>query len=109
MLESWGDEQPVKGFYSIRQPAVRPLANSRQAEDILLWLAATAGKNMPFSDYRAYLKKEWKRVYDVLGTNVSYDVFYQGFLRRGHIGKLVGEPVSPLKDIKPHLKSKKQN
>ena len=27
-LESWGDEQPVNGFWSTRQPAVRPLTDS---------------------------------------------------------------------------------
>jgi molybdopterin-containing oxidoreductase family iron-sulfur binding subunit len=56
-LESWGDEQPVAGFWSMRQPTVRPTYDSRQAEDICLWLAATVKKPMGYESYRDFLKK----------------------------------------------------
>jgi molybdopterin-containing oxidoreductase family iron-sulfur binding subunit len=104
MLESWGDEQPVGGFYSVRQPAVRPLTNSRQAEDSLLWIAANAGKSLPYANYLAYLTISWKKVFDYVGTNVTFDIFFKGLLRRGHIGKLPTRTVPEIYDIKPHFK-----
>lgn len=104
MLEAWGDEQPVGGFFSVRQPAVRPITNSRQAEDSLLWIAANTGKNMPYADYQAYLAIAWKKIYDYVGTNVAFDVFFKGLLRRGHIGKLSSRPVPEIQDIKAFYK-----
>lgn len=99
-LESWGDEHTVAGFFSIRQPAIRPITDSRQAEDILLWLAASSDKNLPYKDYRNYLKKEWHKIKDIYGTQVDYKVFYRGFLRRGMLGSLEKRNIGPLKDIK---------
>ena len=51
-LESWGDREPVAGFLSIMQPAVRPLKDSRQAEEVLMWVAAAAEKplDMPITE-----------------------------------------------------------
>jgi anaerobic selenocysteine-containing dehydrogenase len=63
-LESWGDEQPVAGFWSARQPVVRPLKDTRQAEDIFLWLLAAQKKSLGFQDYRSYLVEKWKATHD---------------------------------------------
>ena len=35
-LESWGDAEPKAGVYSLIQPTIRPLFNTRQAEETLL-------------------------------------------------------------------------
>ena len=51
-LESWGDANPKHGTYSLMQPTISPLFNSRQfQESLLVWL----GK----SDYQSYLKNYW--------------------------------------------------
>ncbi len=47
-LESWGDELPVAGFYSARQPVVRTIKGTRQAEDIFLWVLAHQKKPLGF-------------------------------------------------------------
>jgi molybdopterin-containing oxidoreductase family iron-sulfur binding subunit len=53
-LESWGDANPKYGIYSLMQPTISPLFNTRQFQDSLLsWI----GK----SDYHAYLKNYWSR------------------------------------------------
>jgi molybdopterin-containing oxidoreductase family iron-sulfur binding subunit len=53
-LESWGDFEPVKGKYSLAQPAIRNIYKTRQLEDILLkW----NGNNV---SYHEYLKNYWK-------------------------------------------------
>ncbi|MBC62581.1 MAG: hypothetical protein CMP11_08995 [Zetaproteobacteria bacterium] len=103
-LESWGDEQPVKGFWSIRQPAVRPLTNSRQAEDALLWILATAKKNLPYEDYHAYLEKHWLKLRSKLGFTYSEKNFTKALVRKGFILKAEKQKNSELKNISPKLK-----
>ena len=98
-LESWGDEEPVAGFISIRQPAVRALKDSRQAEEILMWIAASAQKPLGYQDYRAYLMDQWKAVYKSSGAKVDYDTFSKAIQRRGFIGKLKTRKMGTTKDF----------
>ena len=52
-LESWGDVVIKKGHYSLMQPTIKPLFNTRQFQDALLtW----TGSN---STYYDFLKKTW--------------------------------------------------
>ena len=54
-LESWGDANPSEGEYSLQQPAISPLFNTRQAEvSLLTW----AGNNNV--DYYEFVKNYWK-------------------------------------------------
>ena len=99
-LEAWGDEQPYEGFWTLRQPSVRPTHDSRQAEDILLWLAATVKKPMGFADYRAYLKKQWAAVQKVVGNTESEDRFFNASLRSGSVGGFASSVVG---DVTPAL------
>ena len=52
-LESWGDVNIVKGHYSIMQPTIRPLFDSRQFQEALL--AWTENE----TSYYDYLKNFW--------------------------------------------------
>ncbi len=47
-LESWNDAEPVKGCYSLAQPAIRNLFDTRQAQDSLL---AWCGASMSYHDF----------------------------------------------------------
>lgn len=52
-LESWGDSQFKKGHFSLTQPTIRPLFDTKQFEEaLLLWL----GKEESYYDY---LKENW--------------------------------------------------
>lgn len=97
-LESWGDEEPVAGFWSIRQPAVRATTDSRQAEDALLWIAAFAGKNLPYQDYRSYLLKQWESLHGLSQTKFGFKTFSQALQRRGFVGKLSKRDMPELKN-----------
>ncbi len=87
-LEAWGDESPVAGYWSFRQPAVRPTSGSRQAEDMLMWIAAHVSAPMGFENYQAYLKDKWQAVYKLLeDKKITYDIFVTLALRKGVFGK----------------------
>ena len=59
-LESWGDANPSLGEYSLKQPTIAPLFDSRQFEEsLLVWTNR--------SDYYNYLKNFWKN------KNVNWD------------------------------------
>ncbi|RYF17333.1 MAG: 4Fe-4S dicluster domain-containing protein [Flavobacteriales bacterium] len=55
-LESWGDANTYEGFYSIVQPTINPVFNSRQAEQsLLIWSDATV------QDYYQYVRNNWEK------------------------------------------------
>ncbi|MBI2601494.1 MAG: 4Fe-4S dicluster domain-containing protein [Deltaproteobacteria bacterium] len=106
-LESWGDEQSIAGFWSMRQPAVRPTKNSRQAEDILLWVLASVEKNLPYQDYRAYLKKKWHAIYELIRPSIAYETFFKAVIRRGFTGKMSIRAANDVKDVQQHFRTLK--
>lgn len=47
-LESWGDYNPMDGVYTIQQPTIRPVYNTRQFQDCLLrWSGNTVAAAQP--------------------------------------------------------------
>ena len=54
-LESWGDANTYEGFYSIVQPTINPVFNSRQAEQSLLIWSDNA-----VQDYYQYVRNNWE-------------------------------------------------
>jgi len=53
-LESWNDAEPKAGHYSLAQPVIAPLFNTRQAQESLLkWSGNT-------SDFQTYIQQYWK-------------------------------------------------
>lgn len=74
-LESWGDAQPFEGYYTIVQPTINPIYNTRQAEQSLLnWADEEV-------DYYTFVKNNWeqnllagssKKWVDVLQTGYNY-------------------------------------
>jgi MoCo/4Fe-4S cofactor protein with predicted Tat translocation signal len=55
-LEAWGDASSYEGTYSIVQPTINPVFNSRQAEQsLLIW------SNAPVKDYYQYVRNNWEK------------------------------------------------
>lgn len=95
-LESWGDEQPIAGFFSLRQPVVRTTSDSRAIEDALLWVAATAKRPMGVSDYRDWLRRKWQAVYQLIGSAPDFDTFWELVQRQGYVARPVSQTVASL-------------
>jgi MoCo/4Fe-4S cofactor protein with predicted Tat translocation signal len=55
-LEAWGDAEPVQGYFSLAQPLIAPLFDTRPAQETLLkW----AGEPQP--NYYEYARAFWKK------------------------------------------------
>ncbi|HAL82707.1 MAG TPA: molybdopterin oxidoreductase [Mucilaginibacter sp.] len=55
-LESWGDDNAIEGYYTILQPAINPVYDTRQAEQSLLIWSDNAVK-----DYYTYVRNNWDK------------------------------------------------
>lgn len=78
-LESWGDAQPVEGFFSLVQPAITPLFNTRMVQESLLtWM----GEDHP--DFYEYLRMYWKeRFFSLQKEFTDFGVFWDKCLYDG--------------------------
>ncbi|ROL59340.1 molybdopterin oxidoreductase, partial [Bacteroidetes/Chlorobi group bacterium ChocPot_Mid] len=82
-LESWNDFNLRSGIYSLQQPVIAPLYDTRQKEAILLgWISGAYSEN----NYHKYLMDRWeKEVYPIAGTMVDFRKFWYSALHDGVI------------------------
>ncbi len=55
-LESWGDGNAIEGYYTVVQPTINPVYDTRQAEQSLLLWSENAVK-----DYYTYVRNNWDK------------------------------------------------
>ncbi len=84
-LESWGDAKVRNGIFSLQQPVIYPLFNTRQKEQTFLhWISGE--KQFNEKNYHEYLKNYWlENVYPVVKSPLSFDKFWLGALHDGVI------------------------
>jgi Fe-S-cluster-containing dehydrogenase component len=77
-LEAWGDAEPVASFYSLAQPTIAPLFDTRAAQDSLLkWLGKTP-------DFYQYLREFWRTtLYPTQDRYATFDDFWDHSLHDG--------------------------
>lgn len=89
-LESWGDVEMKRGSYSLMQPTIRPLFNTRQFQDCLLKWNGSGQK------YYDYLKETWNEsildgkswneaLHDGYVTNLNGPVFGNNLTVKGEL------------------------
>ena len=77
-LESWGDESAFQGYYTIVQPTINPVHNTRQAEEsLLIW-----AKN-PQTDYYQFVKANWENSLLAGSGKTWKEVLQTGFAYAG--------------------------
>lgn len=96
-LESWGDAKVRTGVYSLRQPVVSPLFESRQKESILLsWIGGTHEE----STYHDYLKTFWEtEIYPTLDVAVDFKTFWYAALHDGVVLAAEAAPARSAFDV----------
>jgi len=77
-LESWGDESAFEGYYTIVQPTINPVSNTRQAEQSLLIWAES-----PQKDYYQYVKAYWEKNILPLAGKSWKELLQTGFAYTG--------------------------
>lgn len=77
-LEAWTDAEPKKGLYSLGQPTIAPLFDTRSAiETFLKW----SGNN---ADAHTYIQDNWKKnAYGQQNKVSSYESFWNTTLQEG--------------------------
>lgn len=83
-LEAWGDAEPVKGQFSLQQPTIHPLYNTRSFQDSLLkW----TGRD---TDYYSYLLQFWEeKIYPLSNRTKGFKQWWNESLQNGvFTGKL---------------------
>lgn len=89
-LESWGDFQSSVDFVSLRQPAIGPLHDTRQGEDILL--SCMRGMQAPVPEnYLQYVKARWRENVYPEGSPVDFENYWNAALHGGGV-KISPEP-----------------
>ncbi len=74
-LESWGDANAVEGYYTLVQPTINPIYNTRQAELSLLKWA-----NAPVQDYYTYVRGNWEKTVLASTGGKWDDILQSGFV-----------------------------
>jgi molybdopterin-containing oxidoreductase family iron-sulfur binding subunit len=81
-LEAWGDAEPVSGHFSLRQPLIAPLHDTRAAaESLLVWAGRPA-------DHRSILRAFWQRELYRRAPGAAargFEDFWERALERGAI------------------------
>ncbi len=77
-LESWNDAQPKIGFFSMTQPTIRTIFNTRQAQDTLLkW----AGSTVSFQDF---IEKYWdENIFAKQSKHLTFRAFWNQSVHDG--------------------------
>jgi MoCo/4Fe-4S cofactor protein with predicted Tat translocation signal len=89
-LEAWGDAEPVSGSFSLIQPTIAPLFDTRAAQDSLLkWLGEAP-------DFHACLRSYWQQhVYPRLPGGLDFDTFWDRTLQAGVLTLPAPHEASP--------------
>jgi len=86
-LESWGDAEPQKNLFSLIQPTIRPIYDTRSFQDSLLSLnrgGLGIGRLSQFKDFHEFVQNNWREtVYKEFASAVPFVAFWETALRDG--------------------------
>ncbi|MEQ8625157.1 MAG: TAT-variant-translocated molybdopterin oxidoreductase [Vicingaceae bacterium] len=77
-LEAWNDANPQAGHYSLAQPTINPLFDTRQMQDCLMnWMGSS-------ESYYEYIRKNWEATaFKMQSKSVFFDDFWNNCLHEG--------------------------
>lgn len=94
-VEQWNDDRSRGGaVWSLQQPVMQPVFDTRQTGDVLIDLARRAGGAAAARfeqaaaaprPYKAYLMERWREVQRAAGDPGAFDAFWRGALQRGGV------------------------
>jgi MoCo/4Fe-4S cofactor protein with predicted Tat translocation signal len=106
-LESWNDFEPRKGLYSISQPCINHIFDTRQMQDsLLLWVGSS-------ERWESYMKNYWEKTIFPKQSEISdFDTFWisslqNGCLETSETEKLNISKIENMKDLVGKLQPSK--
>ncbi len=99
-LEAWGDQEIGKGVYSIHQPTIRPLYDTRSIQlSLMTWafMAERGPKRIrEYETFYDYLRAFWKEeIFPKEGKGKSFEDFWDEALQEGFVGQLANTSAKP--------------
>lgn len=90
-MENWGDSEIVAGVYSIQQPTIRPLYDTRSFQTSLMTWAALAKKGsqrlQSTETYYDFVRNYWKsEIFSKHSQGKSFEDFWEAALQSGSVG-----------------------
>ncbi|MBI5915538.1 MAG: TAT-variant-translocated molybdopterin oxidoreductase [Bacteroidetes bacterium] len=84
-LESWGDAEPKQGHFSLMQPTIAPLFDTRQAElSLLLWAGSPNINPAAEQPYYEYLNANWQAsMFPRQNAYATFQAFWDSALHDG--------------------------
>ncbi|TVR80450.1 MAG: 4Fe-4S dicluster domain-containing protein [Saprospirales bacterium] len=85
LLESWGDVNPMHGYFGIVQPTIHPLFDTRESEESLLrWSDSMPEMVGPGRAFYHYIRKHWEdEVFPKQSRFAGFDRFWDHCLHNG--------------------------
>lgn len=98
VLESWGDAEPIGGVYTVIQPTIHQLWNTRQAgHSFLTWAKSSLLNKDAEQPYFEFIKGVWKNATFPAQTKfANFDSFWDSALAEG---VFVGNPTFSAEDM----------
>ena len=98
-LESWNDAEPKKNHFSLTQPTIAPIHDTRSAQETLMkW----SGNN---SDYHSYIQTTWEKL--LFPTATGFVQHWNESLHNGVAEIIIVPTAAPLVAEKKTAESKK--
>ncbi|MHA7130053.1 TAT-variant-translocated molybdopterin oxidoreductase [Algoriphagus namhaensis] len=95
-LESWNDFEPKRGHFSLAQPTISPLFDTRQAQDSFLTWAGMA------ESYYDFMQAHWEsEIFTQVEVGGSFQEFWDTSLYNGVLAIASGEnaALAPVMDV----------
>lgn len=107
-FEAWGDAYAREGFYSLQQPVIAPIFNTRQKEEILLtWTGNTYNNDM----YHQYLMNSFNAdIFSTANTLADsrtfwYSALHDGIARKNYskqTAQFLKSSLNSIKEVDPN-------
>ena len=85
-LESWGDQRALAGVYSLVQPSMTPIFDTRTFGNLLIDFAKLAqikGFGGGVKDFLGYLQASWRKLHTALAAGGDFNRFWLECVERG--------------------------
>ncbi len=96
-LESWNDFAPVRSFYALAQPTIKPIHDTAAAqESLLVWMGEATRAGRESRAYYDYIRKSWAaNISGRLGADANFEEIWNLAVHNGMMEGPKAEAQAP--------------